>query len=784
MLEDANQTRDSRGRFFEVDILPRRACGVRLRGLGAGLLLAVLAVGGSEAGAAPFTSLQLNQPPLPLWTNAPFSTRNASVSLVAGIVHLAGAIATTQNDPFAFILPVGFRPATDVYVPIDLCGATNGRLYIQGGTGEVRVQAEGGTFSNAQCFTSLEGVSFALSPSGFTGLTLQNGWVNAPFATSPAAVMVETTFGNVGDIVHFKGAIASGSDPALFTLPAQFRPAANVYVPVDLCNATNGRLVIQPSGAVSVEAEGGTFANARCFTSLDGAWFARNAGSLPPLNGWAGSPFGTGAPAIEDIGGIVYFKGAIATSSNPPPPPFVLPSGFRPATDVYVPVDLCNATKGRLFIHNGSVTVQAKGGAVANAECFTSLDGVSFANSTSATTDIFNSHFPIDELHSVHGASTAGSLAASAMMGAHGFSAIAIPGNWESMITSSCVVATPAGFGDWPGGCSPGVPPVLGPLGGMSSAMNTFTGNDWITVSWSAANQAAALNELVASLQSLQSPALVPIFGQSDHWVTVTQITGTLSNNTWNIGQVKVLDGGPPGSSDSGANSYESGLQSWSGSIWKNVFSIPVDTLSPQDPYFQQYVMIFEPPRGQPHPSVSAVFTRAPGVVAAGEHAMTEHLARLHVWTSLAAAGLQANPEIWNAIRDGVPGDAFEVNAAWPSGVAWDYYLVPIMSKANLVIAVVQLAADDGSFESVHVLGHPVRFAPVTRAHAEHLAQGALARGESLTDGILTWDPRSHAQLTRSPTRPYYDFGIIGATGGVSGAVRVALDDGTVVRGR
>jgi hypothetical protein len=53
----------------------------------------------------------------------------------------------------------------------------------------------------------------------------------------------------------------------------QFRPTTSVYVPVDLCDATNGRLEIEPNGDVLVEAEGGTFANAQCFTSLDGASF-------------------------------------------------------------------------------------------------------------------------------------------------------------------------------------------------------------------------------------------------------------------------------------------------------------------------------------------------------------------------------------------------------------------------------------------------------------------------------------------------------------------------------
>jgi hypothetical protein len=45
-------------------------------------------------------------------------------------------------------------------------------------------------------------------------------------------------------------------------------------VPVDLCGANNGRLHITPTGIVIIGEEGGTFANAQCFTSLDGAWFA------------------------------------------------------------------------------------------------------------------------------------------------------------------------------------------------------------------------------------------------------------------------------------------------------------------------------------------------------------------------------------------------------------------------------------------------------------------------------------------------------------------------------
>jgi hypothetical protein len=310
------------------------------------------------------------------WTGAPFGTSAPAVRTISGIVHLKGAIATTGTNPVPFTLPAAFRPASAVFVPVDLCNATNGRLQIEP-TGVVTVEAEGGAFSNAACFTSLDGAWFAKSASSFTPLTLQNGWTGAPFGTSAPAMRT------ISGIVHLKGAIATtGTNPVPFTLPAAFRPASAVYVPVDLCDATHGVLFIASNGTVTVGAEGGTFSNAACFTSLDGASFAKSASSFTTLtlqNGWFNSPFGTSAPAVRTISGIVHLKGAIATSGTNPVP-FTLPAAFRPASVVFVPVDLCTSTNGRLQIEpTGVVTVQAEGGVFSNAACFTSLDGASFA---------------------------------------------------------------------------------------------------------------------------------------------------------------------------------------------------------------------------------------------------------------------------------------------------------------------------------------------------------------------------------------------------------------------
>lgn len=307
------------------------------------------------------------------WKNAPFATSNVTAEEVSGIVQLRGAVGSGTTSQL-FVLPAGLRPPAEVWVAADLCNSTNGRVIITT-AGQVTVQQQGGGLTNAQCFTSLDGVSFAANVSGFQALTLINGWVTAGFGNGAPGVA------KINGMVYLKGAMATaGTNMNAFVLPAAFRPATTVYVHADLCDATNGRLYIQPNGNVTVQAEGGAITNAQCFTSLDGISF--KVPSIPftpltPINGWTGGPFATATPKAGNSYGLVYFQGAISTAGTNPVA-FTLPAAFRPVTSVYVPVDLCDATKGRLFIQpNGTVIVQAET-MFSNAQCFTSLDGVSF----------------------------------------------------------------------------------------------------------------------------------------------------------------------------------------------------------------------------------------------------------------------------------------------------------------------------------------------------------------------------------------------------------------------
>src|SRR5712692_551596 len=129
----------------------------------------------------------------------------AAVADISGIVTFRGAMwAPPGSSDEPFVLPKAFRPANLVYIPVDLCSANKGRLDIYP-NGAVLIESEG-TFTNATCFTLLDGASFAKSGTGFTSLTLLNGWHGYGGGTANAAARL------ISGIVHFRGAISSGSN--------------------------------------------------------------------------------------------------------------------------------------------------------------------------------------------------------------------------------------------------------------------------------------------------------------------------------------------------------------------------------------------------------------------------------------------------------------------------------------------------------------------------------------------------------------------------------------------
>jgi hypothetical protein len=336
-----------------------------------GTLVPILAISTAGAGATSSPLTLING-----WTATAFGTNTPQVSVSGGIVSFEGAISapSSNTDDEPFVLSTAYRPAVNVYVPVDMCNATNGRLLIEP-TGDVILQEQDGALTNADCFTSLDGVSFVRS-SAVAPLTPINGWTEAAYGTAnPAAALVK-------GVVHFQGSVgdSSPSSTVIFDLPSNLTPSVDVYLPVDMCGATNGRIVVETNGTVSVQEEDGGTANEDCFTSLDGASFVLTPQNPTPLtlkNGWIGQSYGTGSATAELSKGIVRLGGAI--SSGTAALAFKLPSTMRPAKDVYIKVDLCNAANGRLYITpNGKVSVEQEGSGLSNADCFTSLDGASF----------------------------------------------------------------------------------------------------------------------------------------------------------------------------------------------------------------------------------------------------------------------------------------------------------------------------------------------------------------------------------------------------------------------
>ena len=194
-------------------------------------------------------------------------TRAPAVANIGGIVRFQGAAASGTSGQPLFTLPASMTPAVTVYVSVDMYQGKKGRIVIQPAGTVVALPASTGAASDATMFTSLEGAWFALNATGYTALSLGTGWATYGSGRAPALSVS-------GNIVRFQGSMTGTTTAATqpFVIPAGFRPAATVWVPVGLCNAAHGRLQITPAGAVSLSAEV-AFGDATCFTTLEGVSF-------------------------------------------------------------------------------------------------------------------------------------------------------------------------------------------------------------------------------------------------------------------------------------------------------------------------------------------------------------------------------------------------------------------------------------------------------------------------------------------------------------------------------
>jgi hypothetical protein len=410
---------------------------------------------------------------------------------------------------------------------------------------------------------------------------------------------------------------------------------------------------------------------------------------------------------------------------------------------------------------------------------------------------VFNPRHTVTEVHSRFepgdgGVGPASSFAAAAVMGAIGFSNSPVPADVETNIVSGCTAKTKLitnPFSVWPSICNPD---------GMALFLNQFSPPNppgepavhWITIK--STDQPTIINEVIRGLRDFGSPGIIPVYGQADHWVAITQVT---INSLGQVSNVRAFDGGKIGGMDSGTNSFFQGLQSWSGVAFRNTFFTVVTAINPScdgvvpggcgappvnDPFANKFVLMYEPPpvtRSATPKPVS--FATMPALASKGQ--MTGNLASSRLMDALIAANINADPQMWGGLSKGTPGTAFEVNGFWPDGSVNHFFLVPVLSStnSNTAIGFAQLSADDGSFLGANLLANPVAFSPVSKNQAADIAASVLAGGEKLGGGSLTWNPRGASTFSSSPNEPYDEFSV---KGGAGGAVQVRLNDGAVTR--
>ncbi len=107
---------------------------------------------------------------------------------------------------------------------------------------------------------------------------------------------------------------------------------------------------------------------------------------LTLINGWASvnsalPTLKTGDPSVGIANGVVYLTGSLYQPSPGSDTFATLPSAYRPAHTIYLPVYTLSGASGGLYIyHSGIVGATAPGACNTGntAQCFTSLAGVSY----------------------------------------------------------------------------------------------------------------------------------------------------------------------------------------------------------------------------------------------------------------------------------------------------------------------------------------------------------------------------------------------------------------------
>jgi len=197
------------------------------------------------ASTAPYTWTLYGDPLLNSWVN--YNTTGTWLPMQStldgsGRVHVEGLIKNGTYTMFTPIitLPAAHRPSLYTLVPTR--GST-GFNYMGVDTDQVETRGidPGG-------FYSIQAIYYPSTSSGWTNLSLQNGWINYGSATHSTAQYIKAADG----LVTVKGLIKNGTTTngtVIATLPAGYRPKERAIVHC-VANGAYGRIDIQANGDI------------------------------------------------------------------------------------------------------------------------------------------------------------------------------------------------------------------------------------------------------------------------------------------------------------------------------------------------------------------------------------------------------------------------------------------------------------------------------------------------------------------------------------------------------
>lgn len=375
-------------------------------------------------------------------------------------------------------------------------------------------------------------------------------------------------------------------------------------------------------------------------------------------------------------------------------------------------------------------------------------------------------------------------LVAAAMMGAKFYNPNVSVVGQEQALYVSCVSNSNAG-NTWPGGCD---------LKGIANALAAkFPSQVWTYEAFPKgsdpqAAQKMAINRMIDGLSVYKSPALVPLYGKTDHWATVFEVKADKATTPYTLNSVKFFDSGSAGPNssepftDSDSNFYGDGVWVLGGNAWKNTYYLLLFAPPGCAPYCDTYALSIEPPIGtkrrEAAPRSELTFGRFPGVLLHDDEPMDALIAEERVWDALYVAEIFNDNAIGNAIASGRAGTAVPVYAENLDGEAMDYFLVPILDAQDELLAMVRLSMEDGAFEEIWIPTKPLPFLGVTPQEAEYFARQVISDDEMLIGGGLTWSARR--SLGGSELLPYYEFQVLATSGESRGRIGVSHASGVV----